>query len=122
MQHSAEGFHGLKVSTLHCVVSSLYQHALLCQAMVSHIVCCVLRTMGIHRVQSSIWRLYDIRGATRGMFGSEKHYPVLQFVRELVRDALFRIRDKVTGLDASTKTCRRQTNDDISIVGLMTPA
>ncbi len=94
MQHSAEAFCGLTVSTLHCMVSSLQQHAILCQTMVSHIPCCVLRMMGIHRVQSSTWRLYDNRSATRGMFGSEKHYPVTIFLRELVRDALFRTGDK----------------------------
>ncbi len=93
MQHSAEAFHGLTVSTVHCVVSSLQQHAILCQTMVSHIPCCVLRTMGIHRVQRSTRRLYDNRSATRGMFGSEKYYPVTDFVREPVRDALFRTRD-----------------------------
>ena len=94
MQHSAEAFHGLTVSTLHCMVSSLQQHAILCRTMVSHIPCCVLRAMGIHRVQSSTWRLYDNRSATRGMFGSEKHYPVTLFLRQLVRDALFRTGDK----------------------------
>ncbi len=93
---------------MHCVVSSLQQHTILCQIMVIHVPCCVLRTMGINRVQSSTWRLYDNRSATKEMSGSEKHYHATHFVRDLVRDALFSLRlvvDKVTGLDASTICC-----------------
>lgn len=74
---------------MHCVVSSLQQHTILCQIMVIHVPCCVLRTMGINRVQSSTWRLYDNRSATKEMSGSEKHYHATHFVRDLVRDALF---------------------------------